>query len=356
MNNSHSSLGDLTSEQYQTLIRQGSDAISIVAKDGTIRYQSPNSAQIKGWEPDSLVGENIFDYIHPDDQHRVIENFQSLVDTDGYIDKTAEFRFKTKNRGWIWLEVTGASPGTDAPIDGYITTSRDISERKKREQQIATQRDDLELLNSVLRHDLRNDLQVVIARLDVLSDHVDETGRESLEAAHENAQDAIDLTTTARDLSEIMLAEEAETQQVNLKPILTDVIDHICSAYPDAKVTVEGTIPQVTVTANELLDSVFVNLLSNAIQHNDKAMAEVTVSVSRDKETILIQVADNGPGIPDDQKEEIFGKGDAGLESSGTGMGLYLAQSLVDIYRGDIWVEDNDPEGSVFQVELSMAE
>ena len=349
-------MNDLSAEQYKTLIKQGSDAVSIVSEDGTIQYQSPNTFQIKGWEPEELVGENILEYIHPDDRSRVTDEFRSLVGTQGHIEKQIEFRFRTKNRGWVWLETTGTSPGPETPIDGYITASRDISARKRREQQIAEQRDNLELLNQVLRHDLRNDLQVVTGRLAMVSGHVDESEVESLQTARESAEHAIELTTTAREMAEVMLTDETNTQSVELQPTLEGVVEDVRAGYPDATVTVEGEIPPVTVTATEMLSSVFDNLLTNAIQHNDKPTAEVTVSAVRDDETVTIRIADNGPGVPDDQKDQIFGKGDTGLESSGTGIGLYLVHRLVDIYGGDVWVEDNDPEGSVFAVELPTAE
>jgi len=129
-------MDDLSPAQYATLIRQGSDVVSIVAEDGMIKYQSPNSAQIKGWEPEELVGENMLEYIHPDDHSHVVAEFEPLIDASGYIEKLIEFRFQTKDSGWVWLEVTGTSPGPDTPIDGYITTSRDISARKKREQEL----------------------------------------------------------------------------------------------------------------------------------------------------------------------------------------------------------------------------
>lgn len=350
-------MNELSPEQYQTLIKQGSDAVSIVSEDGTIQYQSPNSAQVKGWEPEELIGENIFEYIHPDDRSHVIDEFRSLIGTlgQGYIEKQIEFRFKTKNRGWIWLETTGTSPGPETPIDGYITTSRDISTRKQREQQITEQRDNLELLNQVLRHDLRNDLQVVTGRLEILSDHVDDSGVESLHTARESAQHAIELTTTARKIAEVMLTDGTNTRNIELQPTLTSVVENVRSEYPDSTVTIEDGIPQVTVIATEMLNSVFDNLLTNAIQHNDKPTATVTVSASQHEETVVIQIADNGPGIPDDQKTQIFGKGDSGLESTGTGIGLYLVHRLVKIYGGDVWVADNDPEGSVFNVELSIA-
>jgi len=69
-----------------------------------------------------------------------------------------------------------------------------------------------------------------------------------------------------------------------------------------------------------------------------------------------VSIADNGPGIADTHKEQIFQEGQKGLESGGTGIGLYLVNTLVDRYGGDVWVEDNEPTGSVFVVELPLAD
>jgi len=67
------------------------------------------------------------------------------------------------------------------------------------------------------------------------------------------------------------------------------------------------------------------------------------------------QVADNGRGVSDKHKEEIFAHGNQGLESEGTGIGLHLVKTLVDRYGGTVWVEDNDPEGAIFCVELQIS-
>jgi signal transduction histidine kinase len=103
-----------------------------------------------------------------------------------------------------------------------------------------------------------------------------------------------------------------------------------------------------------MLGSVFKNLLTNAIVHNDDPVREVTVSAAVDDDTVSVRIADNGPGIPDDRKEAIFEDGEKGLESAGTGLGLYLVETLVDRYGGGVRVEDNDPEGSVFVVDLPV--
>lgn len=248
----------------------------------------------------------------------------------------------------------------------YVT-STDISERKEYQRRLKEQRDDLDVLNQVVRHDIRNDLQLVLAHAELLAEQVDEDGREHVETILESAEHAVDLTRTARDMAEVMLADETDREPVGLRSVLEGEIAEVQSSYPDAAVTVEGSIPAVTVRANDMLDSVFRNVLKNAIQHNDAAVPEVTVAADETDDAVRVRIADNGPGVPDDRKEEIFGKGETGLDSSGTGLGLYLVETLVDDYGGDVWVEDragggpsgnraqsddSDPNGAVFVVEL----
>lgn len=219
------------------------------------------------------------------------------------------------------------------------------------------QRDDLRLLNQVMRHDIRNDLQLIGAYAELLEEHVDEEGAEYLDIIKESTENATDLTTTARDLARVMLNADGEVRRVSLHGILEQQVEEIRSGYPGAVITVEGSIPAAEVTANDMLGSVFRNLLSNAIQHNDKNPPTVTVSASERDGTVEVRVADNGPGIPDAQKEEVFGKGEKGLESSGAGIGLYLVRSLVESYGGSVELKDRDgdADGAVFVVTLPVA-
>ena len=223
------------------------------------------------------------------------------------------------------------------------------------EERLAEQRDDLRLLNQVMRHDIRNDLQLIGAYAELLEDHVDEEGEEYLEIIKESTESATDLTTTARDLARVMLDADSEVRSVSIEGVLAQQVEELRSGHPGAVVAIEGSIPDVEVAGNDMLGSVFRNLLANAIQHNDETPPTVTVSAVERDGVVEVRVVDNGPGVPDAQSEEIFGRGEKGLESSGAGIGLYLVQSLVDTYGGDVFVEDNDPEGAVFVVELPIA-
>jgi signal transduction histidine kinase len=105
-----------------------------------------------------------------------------------------------------------------------------------------------------------------------------------------------------------------------------------------------------------MLGAVFRNLLNNAVQHNDTAEPYVTVACDVDDAVVTVQIADNGPGIPDDQTDSIFEKGNTGIESAGSGIGLYLVATLVDQYDGTVRVDDNQPRGAVFTVQIPRAD
>jgi signal transduction histidine kinase len=226
------------------------------------------------------------------------------------------------------------------------------------EERLKRQRDDLQLLNQVMRHDIRNDLQLVGAYAELLDDHVDEGGRKYLDVIKRNTQSAVSLTTTVRDLAEVMIREDAEPSRIALDRVLSQQVEEVRSGYSEAVFTVEGSFPKVEVVGDEMLSSVFRNLLRNAVQHNDETPPKVTVSASVDEADGVaeVRVADNGSGIPEDHRDEVFGKGEKGLDSPGAGIGLYLVRSLVEIYGGDVWIEDNEPKGAVFVVRLPLCE
>ena len=248
------------------------------------------------------------------------------------------------------IDVRVPEASTDDFSRVYLTAI-DITERKRNEEQLEAQRNQLEVLNQVLRHDIRNDLQLVMAYADRLEAELDGEP-DHVGPIQENARHAVELTNTVRDMADVWLSEANDPAEMALQSTLETVVEETRSVHPDSVIEVEGTIPDVPVLADEMLPSMFDNLLSNAIHHSDKEVPSVTVAVDAGEETVQIRVADNGPGVPDDRKEAIFGKGEKGIESSRTGLGLYLVKTLADKYDGAVWVEDNDPEGAVFVVEL----
>jgi len=240
-------------------------------------------------------------------------------------------------------------------VAGVVGSVEDITEQQRQEAKLRTQRENLEILNSVTRHDIRNDLQVVLGMAEVLRDHVDEQGEEYLETILNNGRHAVDITRQARDLTETMLDSAFGGERIPLKSTLETGIDEIRGSYDRAILTVEGEIPSVSVVADGMLASVFRNILANGIQHNDSSVPRLRVWVAVTEDRVQVHIADNGPGIPDERKDEIFGRGEKGLESSGTGLGLYLVDTLVQRYDGEVTVTDGD-DGAEFVVTLRRAD
>jgi len=344
---------DLGPEFFCETVRQIGTGVAAYDATGTIRFANDFYAGMLGTEPPELVGRHIAD-TNPDFDRDSFEDYWASFDEGE--TRRVDTRHRRLDDGTVFPVKVST---TRTAIDGttyHVGTIEDITERKEFEQRLKAQRDNLETLNRMVRHDIRNDLQLVSAYAELLEEHVDEEGREHLGKVRESAANAVELTKSARELADVMLQVDIENQQTAFVPALERAVEDVRTAHPAAVIEIGESVPRADVAGNEMLDSVFRNLLQNAVQHNDKDLPEVTVFGTVREGAVEVRVADNGPGVPDAQKEEIFGKGERGLESGGTGIGLYLVRSLVERYGGEVWVEDNDPEGAVFVVRLPVAE
>jgi signal transduction histidine kinase len=114
---------------------------------------------------------------------------------------------------------------------------------------------------------------------------------------------------------------------------------------------VDASIPdQAWVRANTLLGRVFGNLLSNAIEHNDVGVLTIRVTMTRSSDAVTVDIADDGPGIPDEIVDDLFERPDSFAVDHG--VGLYLIGELVEQYDGTIDLVETGDDGSVFRVEL----
>lgn len=289
--------------------------------------------------------------IHPDDREKVQEKMAQLSN-----EEAIEVEYRVNHiedyQRYVWVEGEPIynDEGEHIAVAGFV---RDITERKQYERELEQKTEQLEALNRLVRHDIQNDMTVILSRAQLLENYISPEGKEYLKKLQDTSEHIVELTEIARDFVRILEDDnETEVKPISIRSMLTTQLDTAQKLYPEADIGAISNIPDVEVQANELLSSVFRNLLNNAVQHNDKDTPVVDVSCDARTDTIAVRIADNGPGIPDEQKQSIFGKGEKGLGSHGTGIGLYLVHTLVSIYDGDVWIEDNEPEGAVFTVEL----
>lgn len=231
-----------------------------------------------------------------------------------------------------------------------------ITDRKLAEMRVEEEREKLEVLNRLVRHDIRNEMNLVLGWGDRLREHLDgEEGEDILDTVLEAGGYVVELTETSREFVEALTGDEKlETRPVGLRGVVEEEVERARRSYPKADVSL-GEIPGIEVAANDLLPSVFRNLLENGVKHSDREQPSLEVSVEDLGDSVEVSVADDGPGVPEERREEVFGRGEKGLESGGTGLGLYLVDSLTEQYGGDVRIEDNEPRGAVFTVTLRKA-
>lgn len=240
-------------------------------------------------------------------------------------------------------------------LEAFAQAIQYAIERTKTQEELERRTRELAILNQLMRHDIKNDISLVVGRGHELSEYVDPRGEELLAEVITAANHVLQLTRTIGETVEA-ITDEGETELRPIDPVgvVEREVSKARGLYGETAVTVEGDLPEVRVEADQLLSAVVGNLLSNALLYT-RGDPDVRVSVEADQEVVRLRVADNGPGVPDEQKNLIFGEGESGVESQGTGIGLYLVDQLVKQYGGRVWVEDNEPTGAVFTVELTRA-
>ena len=210
-------------------------------------------------------------------------------------------------------------------------------------------RDAFEFINGMLRHELLNGVNVIGAYADELARRTDGGEGDAaadVEAIRGAADHLADLVHSIRPAADAFAAGRS-LEPIDLGAVVETRVEAVRTARKD--VAVETDIaPGVHVEANEALDNVFANLLNNAIEHHDSPDVRISVELETHDATATVRVCDDGPGIPDDRKEAVFEP----RTGSDHGFGLYLVRTLVASYGGEIRVEDNEPRGSVFVVDL----
>ena len=119
----------LSSERrFKSLVQNGSDIIAILDSEANYLYVSPTSLSILGYEPDLLIGQNAFSFIHPDDQE-IAKKSLANMHSDKFIE-VPPFRFKKNDGEWRWIQSSMTNLLHDTAINGIVVNSKDITEKK----------------------------------------------------------------------------------------------------------------------------------------------------------------------------------------------------------------------------------
>ncbi|MCK4329864.1 PAS domain S-box protein [candidate division WOR-3 bacterium] len=328
-------------EKYKSLIEDVSKTMQIWATDpnGVYTYVSPSTKWVYGYSPEKVIGKTPFDFMPKEEAMKVKKEFAKIA------KQTKPFKYlinRAKHKsGKILIMETSGAPVFDEnnKFIGYRGTARDVTKRKKAEEELNAHRQHLELINKILRHDLINDLTVIKSSLSLYTNLKKE---KYLKKAFSFIGRSVDLISRMREL-ESFISSDKELEFYNVRDILNSVIQD----YPSIDFKVKGICQ---VMADEALESVLDNIINNAILHGKTEKIDIEIAESRG--LCKIRIADYGVGIPEEIKDKIFEESFRFGESGGSGLGLFIVKKTLERYGGSISVEGNKPSGTVFILNL----
>jgi PAS domain S-box-containing protein len=369
------------SERQLSLIYENiSDVLFYLAVEGEDRYRfiTVNKAFLKvtGLQAGQVEGKPVLEVIPPPAHKLVLGNYRKAIQTKKAVrwEEISEYPAGRKYGEVSVIPIVDA----DGSVTHLIGTVHDITERKQSEEQIQKLNADLErrvlertiqleTLNKELEsfsysvsHDLRAPLRAISGFSEIISrrhrDDLNEEGRhyvDNIVQASERMGRLIDdLLTYAR-----LGRTGVRVEPVSLKRLLKDIQRNLQVRLVETggRLNLPEDLP--TVRGDQtLLMQVFTNLLENALKYTRAgAPPQIWLTYTLEDEHIVVQVRDNGIGIPAEYQEKIFNmfqRLHTEEEYPGTGIGLASVKKSVELLGGSVWVESKEGEGSTFFVRL----
>ncbi|RXK49213.1 histidine kinase N-terminal 7TM domain-containing protein [Halorientalis pallida] len=221
---------------------------------------------------------------------------------------------------------------------GRLVVLREVTRLKEREQQLRRQNERLDQFASMISHDLRNPLNAAQLRFSLVRDDATEEHAAAVERNLDRMERMIDdMLTVARAGTDV-----EDTEPVDLPTLVAEAWD---TAETDGA-TLDSDLPATaTVEADpSRLRNVFENLFRNAVDHNT---APVTVRVGTHRDGFYVE--DDGSGIPDDEREDVFDRGFT-TSDDGTGLGLSIVSDIVEGHGWEITVTEGESGGARFEI------
>ncbi len=256
------------------------------------------------------------------------------------------------------INLIGRAEGPFTEDEQFILTQigREIGtavERLILNRQLEAAHREANLYLDILTHDIRNAENVATLYTDLLSDMLDGKAAEYAGKLRSTIRKSIDILANVSTIRKIHERATPLTP-MPLERIIASEKEH----FPEASVTVNCPGACIAL-ADDLLSEVFTNLIGNAVKFGGPGVA-VTITAEEQEDEMIVTVADTGPGVPDEVKEEVFRRFERGKQKGrGEGLGLFIVKMLIERYGGKIWIDDRVPgrpdEGAAFRFTLRRA-
>lgn len=275
--------------------------------------------------------------------------------------------------GMVWMAVAGTGTvlfengaGTALSHEGFmivifstygclpgLLTGWYDGNRRAQIRRVSRREEQLTVLARILRHNLRNSMNVMVGHAETLAANVSEGDVVHAETIIEEGQSLLAVTEKERVLVETIVDPRA-VDIVGLDPVLQSIDETVRDRFPDA----ECELPEETgcrVWAVPMLETALSELVENAIVHNETESPRVRITVTQADGTVQIAVADNGEGIRREEIELLEGTRSMSPVHHGSGLGLRLADLIVEQSNGDLEFHTREPHGTEATISLADA-
>jgi len=325
-------------ERYRQLVEQSPDAI-IVHTSGKIVYANPACIRLFGAQGSGdLVGQPVLNFVHPDFRHTVIDRVRVMTEKKDPVALLEE-KFLRLDGTSVDVDVA-AIPIVFENLPSVQVTFRDISGRRQVEDELRRAYRMLKLLSSITRHDINNQITLLIGFLRIL---------EKKQTDPSLSEQFQKISTTAKRISD-MIHFTGEYEKIGVNAPLWQEIRSLTGtaaggALP-GKIVVKNDVPAgAEVFADPLIVKVFYTLIENAVRHGQK-ISEIRFTVQGSGENCLIIYEDDGEGVPAKEKERIFEQG----FGKNTGIGLFLAREILSTTGITIHETGEPGKGARFEI------
>jgi PAS domain S-box-containing protein len=318
-----------SSERTRTILDTAQAGIVLVdATNHTIVDANKKALELIGLDRDSVIGAVCHRFICSAEQGKCpVTDCGQKVDTSERVLITAAGEKIPVLKTVVPVSISGR----DVLVESFV----DIAEQKRSEAAIREANRKLNLLNSITRHDIRNQLTVAQGY----------TQLAALSKPEPVIMDFLAKITTAIDTIQRQIEFTKTYQELGVHaPAWFRVIDVVSSVRPE-KVTLYNTCKAIEIFADPMIDRVFFNLFDNALNYGER-VTTVTVGCGKRKNSLVISFADNGTGIAPGEKQKIFEKG----YGKNTGLGLFLVREILAITGMTISETGTPGEGAVFEI------
>jgi len=334
----------LRERQLQTLVEFSPAAIVTLDEKGRVDLWNPAATELFGWTPSEVVGEE--PPMFSTENVPELEYARKRLFRDAIV-RDLSVTCRNKDGSTLQASLSAAPLVADSEMYGTLFVFVDITDRKQRAQQIT-------VMNRVLRHNLRNELNTLMGWLTELdreaSGELAEYAEKSLEAARELDRMADKARTIQHTLS-----EDRTLQEIDVVTVVEQQLEDAHESYPSAEIEADLPETERPVVAIAGIDEAIWELLENALVHNDSS-PRVRVHL-REIENIegcwqQVTIADDGPGIPADERAVLSEETESKLQH-GSGLGLWYVKWLVDRSDGRLaFSESQFEDGTAVQLKL----